>query len=107
MIWFIIFSAALVVFFNRYVFLEPNLPIKLSPTIKKLLGFSIPAILTAICGPIIFLDNSGIRDSLLNPYLLGAIFSIFLALFIRNTLVSVILSLLIFITLKDLILIHF
>ncbi|WP_159567241.1 AzlD domain-containing protein [Budvicia diplopodorum] len=107
MIWFIIFSTALVVFFNRYVFLEPNLPIKLSPTVRKLLGFSIPAILTAICGPIIFLDNNGIRDSLLNPYLIGAIFSILLALFIRNTLVSVIVSLVIFIILKDFILASF
>lgn len=107
MTWAIIFSVALVVFFNRYVFLAPNLPIKLSPIIKKMLSFSIPAILTAICGPIIFLDNNGVRDSLLNPYLLGAILSILLALFIRNTLASVILSLALFIILKDLILIHF
>lgn len=106
MTWAIIFSVALVVFFNRYVFFAPNLPIKLSPMIKKLLSFSIPAILTAICGPIIFLDNNGMRDSLLNPYLIGATLSILLALFIQNTLVSVILSLVIFIILKDFVLIH-
>lgn len=106
MIWLIIFAVALVVFFNRYVFLEPNLPIKLSPTIKKLLGFSIPAILTAICGPIIFLNESGgFRDVPLNPYFIGAIISILLALFIRNTLISVILSLAIFMLLKQVILV--
>ncbi|AWH89136.1 AzlD domain-containing protein [Limnobaculum parvum] len=104
MIWLVIFTTALVVFINRYLFLEPGLPIKLSPTIKKLLGFSIPAILTAICGPIIFLDDHGFRALPLNPYFIGAVISVLLALFIRNTLVSVILSLLIFMLLKQVIL---
>ncbi|MBK5145731.1 AzlD domain-containing protein [Budviciaceae bacterium BWR-B9] len=104
MIWLVIFTTALVVFVNRYLFLEPSLPIKLSPTIKKLLGFSIPAILTAICGPIIFLDDHGFRELPLNPYFIGAVISVLLALFIRNTLVSVILSLLIFMLLKQVIL---
>ncbi|AKJ43467.1 AzlD domain-containing protein [Pragia fontium] len=106
MIWLTIFIVALVVFFNRYVFLEPNLPIRLSPAIKKLLSFSIPAILTAICGPIIFLhEEGGLRDLPLNPYIVGAIISVLLAMFIRNTLVSVILSLAIFMLLKQFILI--
>ncbi|SQI43820.1 Predicted membrane protein [Leminorella richardii] len=101
MIWVAIVTIALVVFFNRYVFLEPSLPIKLSPVIKKLLSFSIPAILTAICAPIIFLNDSGFRTFPLNPYFIGAVFSILLAMFIRNTLISVILSLAIFMLLKS------
>lgn len=43
----------LIVFLNRYLFLEPRLPVRLNRGAREFLGFAVPGMLTAICGPII------------------------------------------------------
>lgn len=98
-IWLTIALMGLVVFFNRYCFLVPNIPLRLPPRIKALLGFSAPAVLTAICGPIVAFDGDQWRALPDNPYLWGAVFAVILAFFLRNMLAVVALSMLIFITL--------
>ncbi len=48
--------------------------------------------LTAICGPIIFLPEHRLELSLTNPYLLGALCTIVLMLWTKRVLTSVVLG---------------
>ncbi|MDT3251384.1 AzlD domain-containing protein [Serratia sp. root2] len=99
MIWLTIVLMGLVVFFNRYCFLAPSLPVRLSPRFRRLLSFSVPAVLTAICGPILAFSGDTLRAVPDNPYLWGALFAVILAFFLRNMLAVVLLSMLFFIAL--------
>ncbi|MCS2148274.1 AzlD domain-containing protein [Scandinavium manionii] len=96
MSWILILALAAIVFFNRYVFLEPNVPLKIPGIINKALKYSAPCLLTAICGPIILMDHGVVRSFPLNPYFVAAIFSIIISLVIRNIVSAVLLSLAIF-----------
>ena len=51
--------------------LAPGLPLRLSPRVKTLLSFSVPAVLTAICGPIVAFSGDQLRAAPDNPYLWG------------------------------------
>ena len=92
MIWAIIGGMTLILFFNRYLFLEPRLPIRLTRGVKEFLGFAVPGMLTAICGPIIFVKDRGLELSPGNPYLLAGLCATGLMLWSRNVLLSVALS---------------
>ena len=93
MSWFLIIALALIVFFNRYIFLEPTVPLKLPVIINKALKYSAPCLLTAICGPIILMDHGAISDFPLNPYFLAAVVSVVIAFSIKNIVPAVLLSL--------------
>jgi hypothetical protein len=70
MIYIMIVTMGLVVFLNRYLFIEPRLPVRLNRGAREFLGFAVPGMLTAICGPIIFLaDHQHLNLSPTNPYL--------------------------------------
>lgn len=92
MIWLLILSLMLVVFLNRYLLLEPKLPIVIPYSVKQALNYSAPCLLTAICGPII-LNGTGLSELITNPYLYATIFSVICAYFIRSMLFSVVISL--------------
>ncbi|HZJ95214.1 MAG TPA: AzlD domain-containing protein [Thiopseudomonas sp.] len=92
MIWLLIFTLAGIVLFNRYLLLEPRLPIRLPNIIRQALQYSAPCLLTAICGPIL-LGDTGISGLATNPYSYAALFSIGCALLINNMLLSVLASL--------------
>lgn len=92
MIWLLIFTLASIVLFNRYLLLEPRLPIRLPNFIRQALQYSAPCLLTAICGPIL-LGETGISGLVTNPYSYAALFSIGCALLINNMLLSVLASL--------------
>ncbi|TWS00676.1 AzlD domain-containing protein [Pseudomonas saxonica] len=96
MIWLIIGGMTLILFFNRYLFLEPRLPIRLNRGVKEFLGFAVPGMLTAICGPIIFIKDQTLNLSPGNPYLLAGLCAIGLMLWTRNVLLSVVLSVALF-----------
>ncbi len=64
---------ACVTFGTRYLFLEGKLPVRLGSNIRELLSFSGPAVLMAICMPILFVHNNKLDTNLDNPYLWGAI----------------------------------
>ena len=92
MIWLLIISLAGIVFLNRYILLEPRLPIRLPIFIHQALQYSAPCLLTAICAPIL-LGETGLNGLLSNPYSYAAAFSVACALLIRNMLLSVLVSL--------------
>jgi branched-subunit amino acid transport protein len=98
----LIIGMAAVVFFNRYLFLEPRLPFNLGPASREFLSFAVPGVLTAICGPIIFMPDQHVNLSLLNPYLLGAISAVGLMLWSKRVLTSMLLSLCVFYLLRAL-----
>lgn len=101
MIWLLIFAMGAVVFLNRYAFLEPRLPLRLSSNARQFLGFAVPGMLTAICGPIIFLPGHQLDLSPLNPYLLGALAAVALVLLTRSVLPSMLVSMLMFFLLRS------
>lgn len=101
MIWLLIVAMGAVVFLNRYAFLEPRLPLRLSSNARQFLGFAVPGMLTAICGPIIFLPGHQLELSPLNPYLLGSLVAITLVLLTRSVLLSMLASMLIFFLLRS------
>ncbi|MDX7991039.1 AzlD domain-containing protein [Xenorhabdus littoralis] len=93
MSWTLIFILAGIVFFNRYVFLEPRMPVKLPNVLNESLNYSAPCLLIAICGPIILMEQGELRELSNNPYLWGALLTTVFAFFIRNIVVCVIVSL--------------
>ncbi|HEN8711540.1 TPA: AzlD domain-containing protein [Pseudomonas putida] len=101
MTWLLIFAMGAVVFLNRYAFLEPRLPLRLSSNARQFLGFAVPGMLTAICGPIVFLPGHQLDLSALNPYLLGAVVAIVLVLLTRSVLLSMLVSMFIFFLLRS------
>ncbi|MDF0729615.1 AzlD domain-containing protein [Pseudomonas entomophila] len=101
MIWLVIVAMGVVVFLNRYAFIEPRLPLRLSSNARQFLGFAVPGMLTAICGPIIFLPGHELNLDPLNPYLLGALVAIALVLLTRSVLLSMLASMLIFFLLRS------
>ena len=96
MTWTYILILAAIVFFNRYLFLEPRVDIKFPHFFEKMLKYSAPCLLTAICAPIIFYQDDTFRIFANNPYLYGAIFCVLMILWLRKTLLSIILSLIFF-----------
>lgn len=96
MSWFMILGLAAIVFFNRYYFLEPNVKIKLPLIMNKMLNYSAPCLLTAICIPVIFFDSDNLKGIIDNPYIYAAIFCIVVAVYLKRVLLSVIASLVFF-----------
>lgn len=96
MTWTYILILAAIVFFNRYLFLEPRVDIKFPHFFEKMLKYSAPCLLTAICAPIIFYQDDTFRAFANNPYLYGAIFCVLMILWLEKTLLSIILSLVFF-----------
>lgn len=92
MIMLLILAMGLLVFLNRYAFLEPRLPLRLSSNARQFLGFAVPGMLTAICGPIVFMPGHQLDLSPANPYLLGSVVAIVLMLWTRSVLLSMLLS---------------
>ncbi|MGL6351347.1 AzlD domain-containing protein [Aeromonas popoffii] len=100
MSWFLILALATIVFFNRYIFLEPNVPLKIPNLVNRALKYSAPCLMTAICGPIILMEHGAIREFPNNPYFLGALISIVISFYIKNIVSAVLLSLAAFYTIN-------
>ncbi|EKT63039.1 AzlD domain-containing protein [Providencia burhodogranariea] len=96
MIWILIIALTAIVFSLRYVFLIPQLPVRLPLFVRQALGYSAPCLLTAICAPVILLENHELRSFPDNPYLWGALFCVFSAILFRNMLLTVGLTLVFF-----------
>ncbi|MBL0640827.1 AzlD domain-containing protein [Aeromonas veronii] len=100
MSWILILALATTVFFNRYIFLEPNVPLKIPKIINRALKYSAPCLMTAICGPIILMEHGAIREFPNNPYFMGALISIIISFYIKNIVSAVLLSLAAFYTIN-------
>ncbi|MBA1293180.1 AzlD domain-containing protein [Pseudomonas lurida] len=96
MIYLMIVTMGLAVFFNRNLFIEPRLPVRLNRGAREFLGFAVPGMLTAICGPIIFLTDHQLNLSPTNPYLLAGLCAVGLMFWTRNVLITVLLSMAVF-----------
>lgn len=96
MIFVMIIGMGLAVFFNRYLFLESRLPVRLNRGAREFLGFAVPGMLTAICGPIIFLAEHKLNLSPTNPYLLAGICAVALMFWTRSVLTTVLSSMALF-----------
>lgn len=96
MSWLLLFILAAIVFFNRYIFLEPAIPVRLPSVLREALKYSAPCLLTAICGPIILLDNGDVRSLTSNPYLYGALLGVIIAARVRHMVLCVLLILAVF-----------
>lgn len=100
MIWAMIVGMGAVLLVNRYLFLEPRLPLKIGRHAREFLGFAVPGMLTAICGPLVFMPGAHLDLSLLNPYLLGASSAVICMLCTGRVLTSVVLSVCVFYLLR-------
>ncbi|WP_454666207.1 AzlD domain-containing protein [Acinetobacter calcoaceticus] len=96
MSWFVILGLAAIVFFNRYYFLEPNVKVKLPLVMNKMLNYSAPCLLTAICIPVVFFDGDNLKGIVDNPYIYAAIFCLVISIYLKRVLLSVITSLVFF-----------
>ncbi|HBO21962.1 MULTISPECIES: AzlD domain-containing protein [unclassified Providencia] len=96
MIWALIITLTVIVFSLRYVFLIPQLPVRLPLIIRQALSYSAPCLLTAICAPVILLENNEMRSFPDNPYLWGALFCVVAASLLKNMLLTVGLTLIFF-----------
>jgi branched-subunit amino acid transport protein len=96
MSWFVILGLAAIVFFNRYYFLEPNVKVKLPVVVNKMLNYSAPCLLTAICIPVVFFDGDNLKGIIDNPYIYAAIFCLVISIYLKRVLLSVIASLVFF-----------
>ncbi len=108
---------AMITFSVRYVFFTTHFRITLTKPIKNLLTFTAPCVLTAMVVPIMFQDmlpaeqsnaNIIVQDCLSHGYQLlhssyfwAGLFTIIASLFIRQTLLVVVLSLLVFYGLRN------
>lgn len=70
---------AAITFTTRYLFLEGRLPVRLGPNIKQLLSYSGPAVISAICLPIIFIHDQQLNWTMSNSYLWGGVVAIIAA----------------------------
>ncbi|HAS64092.1 MAG TPA: branched-chain amino acid ABC transporter [Vibrio sp.] len=98
-----ILAMAALVFFSRYVFLEPKLPLRLAPQLQSMLGYSGPAVLTAILAPIVFAPEDELWVAADNPYLLCAILASVIIYKTGNVLLTTVLSMVIFLILNNLV----
>ncbi|MCT7654559.1 AzlD domain-containing protein [Oceanimonas sp. NS1] len=96
MSWLLIFTLAGIVFINRYIFLDPRVPVSMPRVIREALDYSAPSLLTAICGPILIMENGTLRSFPDNPYLWGAVLAMLISLLIKNMLLAVMASLVAF-----------
>lgn len=90
---------ACVTFTVRYAFFMRSVPIKLNRHARQFLIFTAPCVLTALWTPIVF--NEAITHvDILNPYLLAGLFTVLASLLIRNTLLVIVLSMVVFYSLR-------
>lgn len=100
MIMLSILAMTVLVFVSRYLFLEPKLPLRLSPRLQRLLSYSGPAVLTAIWAPIVFTHEQTLWLSNQNPYLWAALLAAILAWKSKNVLLTTVLSMSVFLLLN-------
>ncbi|CAH8194503.1 MULTISPECIES: AzlD domain-containing protein [Vibrio] len=106
MIMLSILAMTALVFTSRYLFLEPKLPLRLSPAIQRLLSYSSPAVLTAIWAPIVFMPETDLWINAHNPYLWAAALAGLIAWKTKNVLLTTVASMVVFLVLNLIIFTH-
>ena len=89
MSWLLIMAMSAVIFFNRYVFLDPRVRIQLPRVLQRMLHYAAPCLLTAICIPVIFFeDGQQFRGLWLNAYFYAALFTAVFFMLSKRILIS-------------------
>ncbi|TCM68649.1 branched-subunit amino acid transport protein [Acinetobacter calcoaceticus] len=97
MSWGLIIAMSALVFFNRYLFLEPRVRIRLPHVMQRMLHYAAPCLLTAICVPVIFFDEQQqLRAMGQNAYLYAASGTAIFYLISKRILVSSIIGFVLF-----------
>ncbi|WP_028112475.1 AzlD domain-containing protein [Ferrimonas kyonanensis] len=92
MITLTLLTMALLVFASRYLLLDPRLPLRLGTASQRWLGYSAPAVMTALAAPIVFVADSSLNLTVANPYLGCALLVVVTARLTANTLLSVVIG---------------
>jgi len=100
MIWWVIIGSGCIVFFSRYLFLEPKLPLKLGSRSQIFLKYSTPAVMSAIIGPILFIPDKSLDLSFSNEYLISGIITVFIAWKIKHAILVTLLGSVVFFILR-------
>jgi len=99
--WLILLGMTCITFACRYLFLSKNLPFELNAKAKSILSYTAPSVLTAMWGPIVFLNEQQSDQSVIsNPFLIAGVVCVLLSLKLNNTLMIVLLSLLVLFIVK-------
>lgn len=97
MSWAMIFVLAAVLYFNRYFFLEPKVKVRLPRFLEKMLGYAAPCLLSVICIPIVFFDeSSSLRTLGSNAYLWATVIACVVAYKVKSVLLNMAISLVAF-----------
>lgn len=96
---FTIFLLALITFISRYLFVHPEMPVRLGAKMRSFLSFSAPAVLTAIWVPILFFQEGQLNLSITNPYLIAGTAAVCIAAKTKSIYLTLVVSLLVFVAL--------
>lgn len=91
---------ACITFGVRYAFFIRRLPIQVGERFQHFLGFSAPAVLTALWIPIVLFPDGQLHADIKSPYLLAASLACVLGLLRMGTMKIIVLSMLCFWLLK-------
>lgn len=94
---------ATITFSVRYFFFSKQLKLQLNSSVKTFLTFTAPSILTAMWAPIVFGGIEQTQQIIEDPFLIAGIGTILLSLLIKNTLAVVLVSMVIFILIKNIV----
>lgn len=98
--WIILLGMTCITFTCRYLFLSKILPFELGPKAKSILSYTAPSVLTAMWVPIVFLSDKSVEEDFFSsPFLIAGLVCILLSIKLKNTLMIVVLSMLVFIVL--------
>ena len=99
--WIILLGMTCITFTCRYLFLSKTLPFELGAKAKSILSYTAPSVLTAMWVPIVFLSESKAEQSFfISPFLIAGLVCVMLSLKLKNTLMIVVLSMLVFLALQ-------
>lgn len=99
--WILLLGMSCITFTCRYLFLSQKLPFELGDKTKSILSYTAPSVLTAMWVPIVFLSDKSVEGILFsNPFLIAGLACVLLSLKLKNTLIIVVLSLLLFLVLQ-------
>ena len=99
--WIMLLGMTCITFACRYLFLSKTLPFELGAKAKSILSYTAPSVLTAMWVPIVLLsDEKGEASLLSSPFLIAGFVCILLSIKLKNTLMIVVLSMLVFLLLK-------
>lgn len=99
-IWLLIALMALVTFSIRYALYARANAITLPTKLERALKFSAPCVLTAIWVPSVLMPNGEIDITLANPYFIGGFVAVVIGLWKKNTLLTIVVSMVCFFTYK-------